>query len=162
MDYIVLFLLWIIFLYTLRIAVPRDRLREAIAAFLFFHMLTWIFGIGLTYAGLLDAPIRLFKEATQISFTMEYLVFPTFAVLFQLRFPVQVGFIRRMMHYLFWVGSILAFMIIIDIFSSIMTVTWDNLVRSFFNFTIELWLCRQYVLWLFHSPDIKRLDTYES
>lgn len=156
-DYYVIILLWMVFPIILWKVTPRNRLREAIASFLFFHTLTWLFSMGLTYAGLLESPIRLFKYATKINFTMEYLVFPTFAVMSQMRFPKDANFSRRLLHYLFWVGSILSFMFVIGTFTNIMDVKWDNLVRSFFNFLIELWLCRYYVLWLIEKIEVKKV-----
>jgi len=147
-DYFILVLLWITFPVILWKVIPTTRLRESIAAFLFIQMLTWLFSIGLTYAGLLEAPIRFFKHATKINFTMEFLLFPTIAVLFQLNFPINATFMRRMLHYLFWVGIILSCMFLLGTFTNIMVVKWDNLTRSFFNFLIELWLCRRYVLWI--------------
>lgn len=137
--------------------IPRNRLREAIATFLFFQMLTWLFSLGLTFGGLLESPVRFFKNATRISFTMEYLLFPTAAVLFQMRFPPCSNFIKRLLHYLFWVGVILSFMFKLGKFTNIMDVKLDNLIRSFFNFIIELWICRQYVLWIMPQPNLKRI-----
>ena len=156
-DYFVMILLWIVLPFVLWKMVPRYRLREALATFLFFQMLTWLFSIGLTYSGLLESPIRIFKHATKINFAMEYLVFPTVAVLFQMRFPPNSNFRRRLLHYLFWVGVILSFMLVVGKFTNIMDVKLDNLIRSFFNFIIELWICRQYVLWIMQQPNLKRI-----
>nr|WP_246944855.1 hypothetical protein [Bacillus pinisoli] len=88
---------------------------------------------------------------------MEYIVFPTFAVLFQLKFPINASFPRRFVHYVFWVGMILAFMLVIGQFTNMMDVKWDNLIRSFFNFLIELWLCRRYVLWMIKDLEVKKV-----
>lgn len=156
-DYYVLALLWIILPIILWKVVPRERMREAIAAFLFFQMLTWLFSIGLTYAGLLEAPIRFFKDATRINFTLEFLVFPTIAVLFQLSFPKRAKFSSRLLHYLLWVGITLSFMFLLGTFTNIMKVKVDNLIRSFFNFLIEFWLCRHYVLWIMKQPVAKEV-----
>jgi len=156
-DYLVLLILWITLPMILWNVIPRDRVREAIATFLFFQMLTWLFSIGLTYAGLLEAPVRIFKYATKINFTLEYLVFPTIAILFQLRFPKKSTFIRRLFHYLFWVGITLSSMLILGTFTNIMDVKVDNLIRSFFNFIIELWLCRHYVVWIMKQPEHKEV-----
>lgn len=159
-DYYVLTGILIVFPIILWKAIPRNRVREAIAAFLFFQMLTWLFSISLTFAGLLDAPVRFFKEATDINFTMEYMVFPTIGTIFQLRFPSQANYIKRVTHYLCYVCIILAFMFLIGTFTNIMTVKIDNLVRSFFNFFIELWLLRRYVLWAIKPQENSRIDTY--
>lgn len=92
---------------------------------------------------------------------MEYLVFPTIAVLFQLKFPLKGDFIRRFFHYLFWVGVFLSFMFLIGTFTNIMDVKLDNLIRSFFNFLIELWLCRRYVLWIIKQQGNIEVVSYE-
>ncbi|MEH7237640.1 CBO0543 family protein [Bacillus sp. JJ1562] len=158
-DYYILILIWITFPVVLWKVIPRERLRESIATFLFFQMLTWLFSIGLTYTGLLEAPVRLFKHATKINFTMEFLIFPTIAVLFQLNFPKKAYFTKRLLYYLLWVGIILSFMLLLGTFTNIMVVKWDNLIRSFFNFLIELWLCRRYVMWMTKHPEAKGVIT---
>ncbi|WP_026574355.1 CBO0543 family protein [Bacillus sp. UNC438CL73TsuS30] len=160
-DYLVLLLLWLIFPISLWKVIPRSRLREAIATLLLFQMLTWLFSIYLTYFGLLESPVRIFKHATKINFTMEYLAFPFFALLFQLKFPKNAHFIRRVLHYFFWIGIMLTFMFLMGKFTNIMKISMENLIRSFFNFIIELWICRRYVLWIMAHPDFERLETNE-
>ncbi len=154
-DYFVLLLLWIIFPFILYKMVPRNRLREAIVTFLFFQMLTWLFSIGLSYTNTLESPIRLFKYATKLNFTMEYLVFPALAVGFQLKFPNHSNYPRRLLHYLLWVGIIVSFIYLIGKFTDIMDVNNNHLIMSFFNFIIELWLSRQYVLWIINKNNNK-------
>lgn len=160
-DYFVLISLWVVLPILLWKVVPKTRIREAVATFLFFQMLTWVFSIALTNAGLLEGPVRFFRDATTINFTMEYLAFPTAAVLFQLYFPKNAKFFRRFVHYMLWVGVILTFMALIGTFTNIMNIKIDNLIRSFFNFTIELWICRRYVLWVLQQPSKKGPNTYE-
>ncbi|WP_442920039.1 CBO0543 family protein [Metabacillus sp. B2-18] len=135
--------------------IPKNRLREAIATFLFFHMLTWLFSIGLSYTNTIESPIRFFNYATKISFTMEYLVYPTLAVGFQLKFPNTSNYPRRLLHYLIWVGIIVSFMFLIGMFTDIMNMKKSHLLMSFFNFIIELWLCRQFVLWILNKNNMK-------
>jgi hypothetical protein len=151
-------LLWIILPTVLLIVVPRNRLRESIAVFLFFQMLTWVFSIGLTYFGLLKSPYRIFETATKINFTSEFLVFPTAAVLFQLWYPDDSGKLRRVFHYALSVGGILLFMYLLGSFTKLMAIKPDNLIRSAFNFTIELWLCRKYIVWLMISPNTSKME----
>ncbi|MFC0472767.1 CBO0543 family protein [Halalkalibacter kiskunsagensis] len=144
----VLIATWIIFPLFLLKFVPKERYREMIAVFLFFQTLTWLYSIGLTYFGLLSAPIREFPNATKINFSVEYIVFPTAAVFFQLTYPEKKGKVRRIFHYMYWVGAILLFMFLIGKSTELMTVKPGNLLRSSCNFTIELLLCRRYIEWL--------------
>ncbi|WP_407921224.1 CBO0543 family protein [Bacillus salipaludis] len=98
--------MWIIFPISIWKVIPRNRLREAIATLLLFQMLTWLFSIYLTYFGLLESPVRIFKHATKINFTMEYLAYPFFALLFQLKFPKNAHFIRRVLHYFLGIKNV--------------------------------------------------------
>lgn len=155
----VMLLLWIVLPLILWKATPRNRLREVIAVLLFFQMLTWSFSIFLTYIGLYEPPYRLFKQATKINWTMEYLVFPFFAVLFQINFPLKASFLRRLFHYLIWVGIIIFAMFLLGKFTNIVTMKSGSLIRSFLNFIIELWICRRYVLWVMTHPKYVRTKT---
>ncbi|WP_412759027.1 CBO0543 family protein [Neobacillus cucumis] len=137
-DSYVMLILWIVLPFILWKVTPRNRLREVIATLLFFQMLTWLFSIFLTYFGLYEPPFRLFKNATKINWTMEYLVFPFFSVLFQLKFPKNEYFFRRLSHYLFWVGMILLAMILLGKISNIVNSNMESLIRSFFNFIMVM------------------------
>jgi hypothetical protein len=160
-DYYVTLLLWIVLPCILWKVTPRNRLREAIATLLFFQMLTWLFSIFLTYFDLYKPPFRLFMHATKINWTMEYLVFPFFAILFQLNFPKNAHYFRRLLYYLFWVGMILSAMFLLGKFSNIVNSDIESIIRGFFNFMVELWLCRQYITWLMDHPDYERLEQNE-
>lgn len=160
-DIYVMLLLWIALPIILWKVTPRNRLREVIATLLFFQMLTWSVSIFLTYCGLYEPPFRLFKHATKINWTMEYIVFPFFSVLFQLKFPKNANFFRRLLHYLLWVSMILLAMVLLGKISNIVNSNIESLIRSFFNFIIELWLCRQYILWFMDHPNYERLEQNE-
>ncbi|MDF0726369.1 hypothetical protein PY093_06520 [Cytobacillus sp. S13-E01] len=140
--------LWVVFPLLLYKVTPRYRIREVVAVFLFFQMLTWLFSIGLTYFDLLSAPVREFQEATKINFTFEYIVFPTFAVLFQLWYPENSGKVRQVFHYVYSVGAILLFMFVLGKTTELMTVKPDHLYRSALNFSLELLVSRRYIGWL--------------
>lgn len=45
-------------------------------------------------------------------------------------------------------------MYLLGSFTKIMTIRIDNVIRSFFNFTFELWLCRKYIVWLLEKVEL--------
>lgn len=158
-EVIVLIAIWVTFPLILYFAVPRDRVREMIAVFLFFQMLTWLFSIVMTKFGVLSAPVRLFPEATKINFTSEYIVFPTAAVLFQRWYPENSGKIRRAFHYLYSVGVIITFLIIIGKYTDLMDAIPQT---SAINFLFELMLCRSYIVWMLKGePFAKRIKGHD-
>jgi hypothetical protein len=146
-EQLVLATIWLSCILILFFVVPRQRVRELVAVFLFFQTLTWLFSIALSYHGLLYAPVREFPDATKISFTLEYIAFPSAAVFFQLWYPEKSGKIRRTVHYGLTVGGILLFMLVVGSITELMTIKVDNLIRSFCNFTLELLICRRYIVW---------------
>lgn len=148
-DYFILAMIWVVSIITLFLAVPKSRIREFVAVFLFFQALTWIFSITLTEFGALSTEVRLFKDATKISFTSEFAFYPTLAVVFHRFFPEKSGKLRVILHYFIFVGIILLYMYLLDKFTGIMNVEIpEQLIRTFFNFIFEFWLLRQYILWL--------------
>lgn len=155
----VIIAIWVIFPIILYFAVPRERVREMIAVFLFFQMLTWLFSIVMTKFGVLSAPIREFPEATKINFSSEYIVFPTAAVLFQRWYPENSGKIRRAIHYLYCVGGIITFLFIIGKTTDLMDA---QPMTSAINFIFELMLCRRYIVWMLKGePFIKTLKRHD-
>jgi hypothetical protein len=158
-EFVVIVAIWITFPFLLYYSVPRDRVRELIAVFLFFQMLTWLFSIVMTEFGVLSAPIREFPEATKINFTFEYLVFPTIAVLFQRWYPENGGKVRRGIHYLYTVGGIIGFMFIIGKTTDLMDAKPQT---SGINFVFELMLLRSYIVWMVKGePFIKSIKGHE-
>ena len=71
LDLVVLIGIWVIFPILLICFVPKYRVREMVAVFMFFQTLTWVFSIGLTYFDLLSAPIREFLNSTKVNFTLK-------------------------------------------------------------------------------------------
>ncbi|MBE4909637.1 hypothetical protein IMZ08_16410 [Bacillus luteolus] len=158
-DFTVILAIWVIFPLILYFAVPRDRVREMIAVFLFFQMLTWLFSIVMTKFGVLSAPIREFPEATKINFSSEYIVFPTAAVLFQRWYPENGGKIRQALHYLYTVGGIILFLFIIGRTTDLMEAKPQT---SAINFLFELMLCRKYIMWMLKGePFTKSLKRHD-
>jgi hypothetical protein len=147
-DYAVLLGLWLTIPLLLFFVIPRSRVREYVAVFVFFQSLTWIVSIVLTAFGLLSSPVLEFGKATKINFTMEYLVFPTAALLFHRWYPSSGGVVRQVFHYILSVAGILLFMFVIGRYTNIMKIETGNLIRSSYNFMFELWLCRKYIVWL--------------
>ncbi|QOR67848.1 hypothetical protein IM538_06865 [Cytobacillus suaedae] len=155
----VIIAIWVIFPIILYFAVPRERIREMIAVFLFFQMLTWLFSIVMTKFGVLSAPIREFPEATKINFSSEYIVFPTAAVFFQRWYPENGGKIKKAIHYLYSVGGIILFLLIIGRTTDLMNAKPQT---SAINFLFELMLCRSYIVWMLKGePFTKSLKRHD-
>ncbi|MFC4801344.1 CBO0543 family protein [Neobacillus sp. GCM10023253] len=154
-DYFILAMIWIVSIITLLIVVPRPRIREFMAVFFFFQSLTWIFGIVLTAFGILSTEVRLFEHATKISFTSEFMFYPTMAVVFHRWYPDQGGKLRVVLYYVLFTGAIILYIYLLAAFTRIMRVDAQQLIRFFFNFVFEFWACRRYVVWLMGTTKLQ-------
>jgi hypothetical protein len=155
-DYVVLAMIWVVSILTLFIAVPKSRLREFVAVYLFFTSITWVFSIVLTAFGDLSTEIRLFEYATKISFTSEFLFYPAVAVVFHRLYPDNAGKLRVILYYLLFVGIIILYMYFLGRFTRIMNVEIpEQLIRTFFNFLFEFWVLRKYIVWLMGTMNLQ-------
>src|SRR5690606_547115 len=101
---------WIATILLLIKFVPKKRMREAQVAFMFKHVITWIFGLLVVEKNLISYPQRLFfKKAIKSSFTFEYFVYPALCALFNLYYPERKSAIKKFLYYFFHTGIITAF-----------------------------------------------------
>lgn len=87
LEIIILSLSWIIAIILFIIFVPKSKIRLALIGILVMQMLTWPLGMIAAEFDLIHYPIRFFPEATEVSFTFEYFVFPIVSTLFNLHYP---------------------------------------------------------------------------
>lgn len=69
--------------------VPKKNIPHAIIILLFAQTLSWISGILLVTFNLVSFPVREFPNATGVSFSRHFLVYPTIIVLYALYYPVD-------------------------------------------------------------------------
>lgn len=153
-GYLFILISWIVSVVLLFIVVPRSRIREYLAVFLCFQALTWLTSIILTSFDMLSSPVRLFDRATKISFTSEFIVYPTVAVVFHRWFPSREGKMRVFFHYMLFVGGISLYTLV-GKFTGVMSFKMEYLFRYAFNFTFELWVCRRYIVWLMGNTKLQ-------
>ncbi|AGK55834.1 CBO0543 family protein [Bacillus sp. 1NLA3E] len=101
-DYIVLISVWCVTILGLLYFVPRNKIREAIAIFLFKQSLTWLFGLMVVQLGLIEYPVREFPKASHTSFSFEYFIYPATCVVFNLHFPVHKSLVHKIGWFLFF------------------------------------------------------------
>lgn len=113
---------WGITAILLLIFVPKKRIREAQIAFLFKHIITWLFGLLVVEKKLIIYPKRLFfSKAIKSSFTFEYFVYPALCALFNLYYPEKRPAYIKMLYYFFHTSVIAGF--------ELFAVKYTNLIK---------------------------------
>lgn len=118
--------------------VPRNRIREAAAVFMFKQLLTWLFGLVVVELGLLVYPERLFPKSTNTSFSFEFFIYPAICVVFNLHYPEGKRLAVRFLYYAAYCTAITVIEVLAEEFTDVIEYihwtwywTWITLFLTF-------------------------------
>jgi hypothetical protein len=149
-DRIVDISVWVVMIIALLLFVPKNRMREASAAYLFKLFLTWFLGLFVVQMRWIEYPVRMiFPYAHRSNFTFEYFVYPAICVLFILYYPKSKKYIIQFGYFAAYCSVMSLLEVLIEQNTSLIHYikwtwywTWISLFITFF-------LSRLYYLWFF-------------
>ncbi|WP_372439908.1 CBO0543 family protein [Priestia endophytica] len=68
-------------------------------SFLFAQTLSWVYIFYSVYFKRVEFPFREFPYATKLSFSLYYMIYPAFAMSFELTYPKSKSGVRIILHY---------------------------------------------------------------
>ncbi len=146
-ELVILLLSWIVCLFLLIKFIPKKKKRYYQIIFLFAHATAWIFQLIQVNMKLISFPYREFEQATKMSFSLYYLVLPTFAVFFILYYPEKKNWIRVWIHYLIFSNGMHLYMFLIERSSDLVhDIDW----HWWFAVSIDLivlYLVKKFAFW---------------
>ncbi len=146
-ELFVIIISWIISIYCLLKFVPKERIREAHISILFSQSIAWLFELIQVHFGLVEFPFREFHHATKMSFSLHYIVLPTFGVFFILLYPLNKGKKRIMFHYLIFSSALPLYTTLVEHFTSLIEYkNWNWFIATCVNL-ILLWFLQKFVFW---------------
>ncbi|MEH7109706.1 CBO0543 family protein [Bacillus sp. JJ1764] len=92
---------------SLKLLVPKEKVRDAWVIFLFLQVITWPAGLIAVEMDWIEYPIQLYPKANvynRTSFSFEFFLFPVVTIIFSLFFPRNKKLLELMMYYLFFAG----------------------------------------------------------
>ena len=138
---------WVIAIYCLLKYVPKERMREAHISFLFSQTMAWIFELMQVHFGLVEFPFREFHHATKMSFSLHYIVLPSFGVFFILLYPLKKGIKGIISHYLIFSAALATYILLAEHFTSLIEYKkWNWFIAVCVNL-ILLWILKKFVFW---------------
>lgn len=146
-EIIVIIVSWIIAILFLLKFIPKERMREAHISFLFSQTLAWIFEFIQVHFGLVEFPFREFHHTTKMSFSLHYLVIPSFGVFFILLYPLNNGIFRRVLHYLIFSSAIATYTTLVDHFTSLIEFKKWNWIIAVLVDCVLLWFIKKFIFW---------------
>lgn len=113
-EHKILVITWAALIIILLWLVPGNKIREAIAIFLFKQSVTWVLGLIAVELKLIKYPVREFQRATKTSFTFEYFAYPAICVIFNLYYPFGESILNQFIHYFFYTTGITVFEVLLE------------------------------------------------
>lgn len=146
-ELVILIFSWITCLFLLIKFIPKEKKRYFQIIFLFAHATAWIFQYIQVNIGLVSFPYREFEQAIKMSFSLYYVVLPTFAVFFMLFYPEKQNWMRKWIHYLIFCNGMHLYMFLVERHTELVhDINW----HWWFAVTIDLcilYLVKTFAFW---------------
>lgn len=150
-EYIVIALEWIVCIALLIKFIPRNKIREAQVAFMFKHVITWLTGLAVVEAGLIEYPVRLFPHASRTNFTFEYFTYPAFCAVFNLHYPENKSGFSQFMYYFYYCTGLTIAEVMLERYTNILKYIHWTWYITWISFFVTFYLTRKYCLWFFRK-----------
>lgn len=129
--------------------IPRDKIREAHAAYLFKLFITWSVGLVVSEFKLIEYPYRLFAYATRASFIFEFFLYPSICALFIVRYPEKKSFFYKAAYYFSYCTVLTLIEVIEERYTDILKYINWNWMITWMTFFLTFFLARKYNKWFF-------------
>ncbi|MBY0122020.1 CBO0543 family protein [Bacillus sp. S/N-304-OC-R1] len=129
--------------------IPKNKIRLAVAVFLFKQVITFLIGLIVVELGLLEYPVRLFASINRTSFTYEYYAFPVTCAIFNVWYPNHRSTLIQVGYYVGFSSVLTIGEVIIEKYTDLIEyihwewyISWGTIYLSFF-------LSRLFCMWFF-------------
>lgn len=145
----ILHFVWAATLISMVFLIPRNKVREAVVAFLFKQAMTWPLGLFIADMGWIQYPIRFFENVNRGSFTFEYFFYPVICAYFMVYFPNDKRLVTRAAYYFAFSTTLtLAELVILHNTDLIIYIRW-NAYATWISLFITFYITRKFCLWFF-------------
>lgn len=148
-DYILLIIQWVVPIGLLLRFIPKDKIREAMVAFSFKQLMTWILGLTVSELRLIDYPIRLFPYACKTNFTFEYFVYPSLCAVFNVNYPKNKNAFGQFMYYFYYCTTITALEVLSEKYTNILKYIHWTWYTTWITLFLTFYATRKYYIWFF-------------
>ncbi|MEK5392917.1 CBO0543 family protein [Margalitia sp. FSL K6-0131] len=132
--------------------VPKSKMKEAQIVFIFAQALAWIYEYVLVAMGYIEFPFREFPKASEMSFSLYYLIYPSIAVFFIFSYPPKGKKVKIIFHYLLFSFVAVGYSVVIEKFSELVKFKngWKWYIVLLFVLFINI-VIKLFYSWLFFA-----------
>jgi hypothetical protein len=141
---------WIIMVIALLVFVPKNRIREAQAVYLFKLFLTWGLGLFVVQMKWIEYPARfIFPYAHRSDFTFEFFVYPAICVLFILYYPWKKNFFTQLGYFIAYCSIMTLLEVLIEHYTQLVHYIIWKWYWTWISLFLTFYLSRLYYIWFF-------------
>ncbi|MDR3541972.1 MAG: hypothetical protein P4L69_13535 [Desulfosporosinus sp.] len=148
-DYTIIAVGWIITTVSLVKFIPKNKIREALVAFLVNQLITWVLGLTVVELGLIEYPVRLFPHANNTSFTFEYFIYPSMCAIFNVNYPKSKSRFGQFMYYFYYCTTFTIFEVIIEKNANLLKYIHWSWYITWITLLITFYMTRKFYVWFF-------------
>lgn len=150
-ERLILIAVWIIAVAAIALLVKRSTWHRFAAGFLMAQNLAWLNVLIDCRLGLFTYPIREFPKATDVGFTLQYLLYPAIFGFYVL-FEPNGSFWKKTLYTLVWPTAVVIFRIMLMRYTQLIAASHYNLLLDWVTVLVLLLISKGVTKWLFRSP----------
>ena len=131
--------------------IKKTQIRAALFAVLAAQAFSWPFSIMLVYTNAAEYPVRLFANATDNSFILSYLLFPTVFALYYLHYPRVASINRQLIFSALICGGTVLLHVLLERYTNLIKYQNFSWYWNLLTYLISFYTLRKYVEWFFNS-----------
>lgn len=141
---------WIITSLLLWKFIPKEKAREAMLAFMFLQIITWLIGLAVVQWGLIRYPVRpIFPNANASSFTFDYFVYPAICALYNVHYPEDQSLGKKILYTAEYTSAVTVVEVLLEKYTQLIQYVNWNWYWTWITLYISLYISRVYVRWFF-------------
>lgn len=150
-DIVILVNLWLVMIIFIPLLVPKAHFRRYLLASLICQAITWLSIALHVHFNLLAYPVREFPKATDLGFSMPYVIYPIMAGLYIIYEP-RHSFSLRVLYVFLWSCGVAVFHYSMARFTDLLNFVNYHWIFSFGTSVIVLILTSSISRWFFYDP----------
>jgi hypothetical protein len=158
-ERLVLILIWIIGVAVTAVFVRRSNWHKFAASYLLCQCFTWINVTLQVKLGFVTYPVREFPKATDMGFSLQYLLYPVVCGLYILSGPRQ-GFFKKALYQLPWTFGMTCFHVALGEYTNLVHFNSNPFLRVWIILTVIFTLVQLFSQWFF--KEAKSLQAEET
>ena len=149
MEYIIVFSLWIISIVVLIFLIPKNKIRQTWAVFMFAQSKLWLFGLIMVQLKLIKFPVRIFSYASRSAMSYESIFITTIAIIFILYYPIKKSLGMKFIYYAVFASGLTILEVILEKNTNLVSYINWSWYWTWLRENFCLYLCWLYYRWFF-------------